>query len=103
MASGDPSWRALGIEEIDSLLERQPPITDPEVLSTIDQPYLRRAMGAHRLSAAWDRAQCLQPKNEQFLCTWLLTSLFQKDYPAAQKVSILFQAPQVVGPTLNSS
>ena len=84
----DSSRRVQGEKELIALLGGDPPITDPNLLSAIEDFAETADFQNAHVRSLWDRAIAYRPRDERLLEEWFLRKFERKDYKAAQKVRI---------------
>ena len=85
----DLSRREQGRKELDILLNKDPPITDIEVLLYITRFAEYREESDEQYVSMWERAAKARPNDEDLYRRWFGTALATKSYRGAQKVSLL--------------
>ena len=82
------------------LIDRKPPITDTEVLITLEniaKGFPERAREASIwIDSMWERAASELPKDEELLALWFETKFSARNYKAAQRVCRSVLASEVV-------
>ena len=93
-----PDWihQELGRRELESLIQREPPIVDVQVLVTIHRFAHYRKDFKGLLKPLWVRAAKARPQDEKLLEAWFKTSFHFGSYEIAQEASIAYknQFPQ---------
>ena len=78
------------VTEIRLLIDRKPPITDTEMLVTVEnvvKGFPERAREARKwVDSMWERAASQLPKDEKLLMLWFETKFSARNYQAAQRV-----------------
>lgn len=96
MACPDTIRQQLGRRELESLIGREPPITDVDVLVTIHRFAHCRKDSKNLLKPLWARAAKARPQDEELLKAWFETAFHFGSYEIAQEASIAYknQFPQ---------
>ena len=89
-----------GVAEIQLLINRKPPITDTEILVTVEnlaKELPERAGEASKWAdSMWERAASQLPKDEKLLALWFETKFSAQNYKAAQRVCRSVLASEVL-------
>ena len=88
----DPIRHEQGVKELGLLLDRKPPIADPDALILLDQ--LIKQYGPFKdfipkRLQIWQRAAISNPWNSKLHTVWFRSNFDQQDYDGAQQVSVV--------------
>jgi hypothetical protein len=84
----DAERQKEGYATLASLLTREQPVTDLEIILKVDRFYHdARPPDAHKeVAAMWERAAKSRPKDENFFSAWYFWKFEQEEFHNAQKV-----------------
>ena len=87
----DASRFQQGLKELESLLERKPPVADIEALHVLDKAFVNAGLLRYltpKQTQTWQRAAASRPQDEKLHITWYRTRFQGGDFKGAQQVSI---------------
>ena len=82
----DKTQHARGVSETISLCQREPPITDIDILQGLQDILKELNLRDEHGAKLWARACWARPNDQDLLMTWLEQSQAENDWLSAQKV-----------------
>ena len=84
----EASRKLQGQRELVALLSREPPVTDAELLGTIEDFVVSNGFQDALVLPIWDRAITYQPRNEELLKSCFRRKFNKRDFRVATKVCL---------------
>jgi hypothetical protein len=84
----DPTRQALGLKELDTLIDRQAPLTNIDALLELDRGLQDMKEHEARMLQAWQRATTTRPHDELMHKVWYQSKFDAENFKAAQQVCI---------------
>lgn len=84
----DPTRQALGLNELDTLIDRKAPLTNIDALLELDRGLQDMKEHEARILQAWQRATTTRPHDELLHKVWYQSKYDAGNFKAAQQVCI---------------
>ena len=88
---GDTSRSQQGLKDLESLLERKPPVADVEALRILDTIFTTTESPKQftiKQKQTWQRAIASRPQDESLQLVWYKSRFNEGDFKGAQQVSV---------------
>jgi hypothetical protein len=82
----EPARQQQGRKELEELLGRQPPISEPKALEALNSVARARKDRDPRVETIWERAVTIRPHDERLYISWFHTKFNERKWKQAQKV-----------------